>query len=176
MFLDENIFSSVPELLNCPTLQIFMKHEWGSKNPSHRELIRTELSELLSDRSKFTSISHCPDMGIVIAANAPVGVDVEITSRVESKIVARVSSDREVVDTTSAAALWCAKESSFKALQIYDQPSVVSAISIGDWKKIDSQTETFRMLNTESFKAPASHKGVIIKSQFLTFSFFAFLT
>lgn len=155
-------------------LQIFAKPEWGSQNPSHRELIRTELASIFADKNLHTSISHCDGMGVVVASSFPLGVDVEISARVEKKVAARVSSPEEVSAAPSPTSLWSAKEAVFKALRSYNQPSVISKISVGAWKNIDSQTETYRLLNPADFSSPSENKGVVVHFNQHTYSFFVF--
>lgn len=174
MTLPTSIQESLKELLSCSTLQIFTKSEWGSSNHGHRELMRTEISALISDPTLHTSISHCPRLGTFVAAPLPLGVDVEIFTRVEDRIVARVSTAQEMSEAPSAAALWCAKEAGFKALRAFNQPSVISRISIGDWKKIDSQVETYRLLNPDDFNSPSENRGAVIRLGEFIFAFFIF--
>lgn len=174
MILPGNLVESLKILLNCPDLQIFMKPQWGSQNPQHRALIREELVDVFQNSRHRTSISHCAGMGIVVAAPGSVGVDVELSSRVEDRLVARVSSQEELSAAPSSPSLWCAKEACFKALRPYAQPPVISQISIGAWKKIDSQTETYGLLNSEAFKSPSKNRGVVIHHDTHTYGFFIF--
>lgn len=155
-------------------LQIFAKPEWGSQNPSHRELMRAELASVFADENLHTSVSHCEGMGIVVASTSALGVDVEVKARVEEKTVARVSSSEEVLAAPSPASLWSAKEAIFKALRSYNQPSVVSKISVGAWKNIDSQTETYRLLNPEIHGSPSENRGVVVHFREHVYSFFVF--
>nr|WP_295904205.1 4'-phosphopantetheinyl transferase superfamily protein [uncultured Bdellovibrio sp.] len=155
-------------------LQVFAKPEWGSQNPAHRELMRAELSALFADEKLKTSVSHCEGVGVVVASRSPVGVDVEVHTRVEEKTVARVSSHEEVLAAPSPTSLWSAKEAIFKALRSYDQPSVISKISVGAWKNIDSQTETYRLLHPEIHGSPSENRGVVMHFGEHTYSFFVF--
>lgn len=174
MIISDDILKSLKNHLACPDLQIFSQPEWGSHYPQHRELIRQELKHLLDETDVYSSISHCPQVGIVLASRHPVGVDVEIVSRVHKSVAARISTPEELSASPDFVSLWCAKEACFKALRSYQQPSVVSQVSIGDWQKIDSQFEMFRCINTENFNAPANHKGIVLRLQNLCFSFFIF--
>lgn len=154
--------------------QVFEKAAWGSQNPSHRTLMREELSALFSDSTLHTSVSHCEGSGIVVASRFPIGVDVEVSARVEDKVVARISSLEELKAAPNAAALWSAKEACFKALRSYEQPSVISKISVGAWQNIDSQTETYRLLNAEEFYSPSENHGIVLFSEPFVYSFFVF--
>lgn len=176
MILPTSTQESLKTLLSCPEMLIFLNTKWGSKNPEHRALIRAEISTLAAAPQLHTSVSHCPGLGAIVTAPSPVGVDVEIYSRVEERIVIRVSSAQEMADSPSAAALWCAKEACFKALRTFNQPPVISKISIGDWKKIDSQVETYRLLNPQDFNSPSENRGAVIRLNEFVCSFFVFCT
>lgn len=156
-------------------IQVHFDPNWGSQNPQHRTLLKAQLNSALSNSQLYSSISHCPGMGVFLTSPHPVGVDVEVRHRVEPRVLARVSSPEELkAASTHPASLWCAKEAAFKALKNFNQPSVISKISIGDWKNIDSQTETYRLLNSESHSAPSENRGVILHIAEFTFSFFIF--
>ncbi len=157
-------------------LQIFVKPQWGSQNPNYRETIRADLRDLFNNKKLHTSISHCQDLGIVVASSEPLGVDVRVTARVEERVVARISSREEMDHAPHAAALWCAKESCFKALRTFNQPPVASRISIGAWENIDSHTETYRLLNAVEFASPSENKGIVVNYGSHTYSFFIFFS
>lgn len=169
-----SLHESLRHHLSCPQLLIFSHKDWGSAHPEHRTLIHQALPTLVPQSSYHTSISHCPGLGLIAAAPQALGVDVEVSARVEDKVVARISSGDELTQAPDAAALWCAKESCFKALRNFTQPSVISKISIGGWKKIDSQIETFQLLNFADFNSPSENRGVVVHFNDLTLSFFIF--
>lgn len=174
MSLSENQIKSLSSLLHCPDLVVLMNPAWGSHNPEHRQLIHAERAKRNAEGLLCSSLSHAPSMGVLVLSSKPVGVDVEESNRVEGKVVGRVSSAEELAQASTPASLWCAKEAAFKALKMYNQPSVISKISIGLWSNIDSQTETFQMLNPQEFSAPTANHGVVIKNASLTLSFFTF--
>ncbi|KHD88095.1 MAG: hypothetical protein OM95_11315 [Bdellovibrio sp. ArHS] len=176
MTLSQSVIESLKKHLPCPQLEVLMASAWGSQNASHRTLIRDELAKILNGRDLYTSVSHCTDVGIAVIAPAPIGIDVEIKDRVTAPVMARVSRPEEMQAAPSLSSLWCAKEAAFKALRPYDQPSVLSKISIGDWQNIDSQFETYRLLNASEFNSPSENRGVTIHSSAHTFSFFIFYT
>lgn len=164
-------------ILKDRSFHFVAKDIWGSQNPQHRELLHTEIAKIKTAAPEMhTSISHCDGMGVIAYSKNPVGVDAELTSRVLSRITARVSSEEEVVAAPSPASLWGAKEACFKALKTFDQPSVLSQISIGDWKKIDSQTETCRLMNPQNFHSPSENQAVVLHTSLHTYSFFIFRT
>lgn len=174
MAMTNDVLESLRFLLRAPDLQFFAKPEWGSDNPDYRNFIRAALQELNVGAQFQHSISHTHELGAIALSSSALGIDVELTSRVTEGPVARVCSREEVKAAPSPASLWCAKEAAFKALKSYDQPSVLSKISIGDWQKIDSQTETFRLINASSFNAPPDGRGVIKILSTHTLSFFIF--
>ncbi|MFV8257124.1 4'-phosphopantetheinyl transferase superfamily protein [Bdellovibrio bacteriovorus] len=173
LVLSEQLTESARKLLQSPGLQIHARPEWGSHDPAHRELIRAEIQKLLPE-NWHSSTSHTEGLGVIMLSASPIGVDVEVTERVTDKTVSRVSSQEELTEAPSAAALWCAKEACFKALRSYDQPSVISKISIGSWENIDSQTETFRLSNPETFNSSSENRGVMMKISTWSLAFFIF--
>lgn len=172
MIFSERAIESFRKILHSPSLQIFAHPDWGSHNPAHRDLLRAEIQKHTEGKNLYHSVSHTHDLGLFALCEFPIGVDLEITSRVQNKVVARVSSDKELRMAPGAAALWCAKEACFKALKTFEQPSVVSQISIGDWEKIDSQTETFTLLNSTEFKSSSEGRGVVRQISQWSFCFF----
>lgn len=173
LVLSEKLTESARKLLHSPGLQIHARPEWGSHNPAHRDLIRAEIQKLLPE-NWHSSTSHTEGLGIIVLSPCPVGVDVEVSERVTDKTVARVSAAEELSAAPGAAALWCAKEACFKALRSYDQPSVISQISIEAWENIDSQTETFRLSNPEKFNSSSENRGVVMKISTWSLAFFIF--
>jgi len=193
MIFSEEMLQSLRDLTASPKLQVSTSAAWGSDRPGHRLLIRQylqhqlqdsisthELGELLnldnvpSYKDVYVSISHTSGMGLIAVAPTAVGVDVESLARVKSKSLARVSSHEEMAQAPSPAHLWAAKEAAFKALYSFAQPSVISLITIGNWQKINSQTETFNLMNLMDFKAPARGLGVTFEFSSIVMSFFVF--
>ncbi|UXR65900.1 4'-phosphopantetheinyl transferase superfamily protein [Bdellovibrio bacteriovorus] len=172
MIFSESTLESFRNILHCPSLQIFAHTDWGSNNPSHRELLRAEIQKHTSGTTLYHSVSHTHDLGMFALCEFPIGVDLEITLRVQDKVVARISTDEELRIAPNPSALWCAKEACFKALKTFEQPSVVSRISVGDWKKIDSQTETFALLNSTDFKSSSEGRGIVRQISQWSFCFF----
>lgn len=173
--LSQTALESFKKHLNVDDLVLQISEEWGSHNPRHRELIHQQRAIFIEKSPNLhSSISHTHELGIVAFCSAPIGVDIEQTSRVHSEVVRRISSAEEFELAPSPAALWCAKEASFKALRDFAQPSVVSAISIGNWAKIDSHTETFALLNYSNFSVPLAGHGLVFQLANHTLGFFIF--
>lgn len=171
----QSTLESFKKLLHVENLTVQISEQWGSHNSHHRELLHKARAEvLLHTPDMQVSISHAHDLGVLAFCQDPIGVDIEKTERVQSQVVQRVSSVEELKNAPSPASLWCAKEACFKALRNYAQPSVVSTISIGNWAKIDSHTETFELLNFHSFSAPLAGHGLVYQLANHTLGFFIF--
>lgn len=174
MEFTENQIKSFRKILSTEDLSIYSSPQWGSNNPDHKEKIRAALQIQHSESLIYSSVSHCPELGIFVLSKLPVGVDVEISQRVSEKTIGRMATQEELGHSPTPAALWCAKEAAFKALRPFDQPSVMSRISIGSWHNIDSQTDTFLFKNPQEFSAPTANVGLVWKNASLTVSFFIF--
>lgn len=171
--LSQQLTESAKKLLRTSELQIYVNTEWGSQNPTHREMIREEIQKRLP-ANWHSSVSHTQGLGVIALAPIPIGIDVELTARVTPQVIARISAPEELTAAPNASALWCAKEACFKALRGYDQPSVVSRISIGAWENIDSQSETFKLLNFTEFNSPSENKGAVTIFSTWSLAFFIF--
>lgn len=174
--------------LNNQSLRVFEKTEWGSRQGEHRPLIRQFLAQQQADESprlldlneipvrvgeKYCSITHSLDQGIIALCDSPVGIDLEKTDRVQDKIVARVSSEKELQRAPSAAALWCAKESAFKALRTFQQPEVLSHLEIGGWRESQDGLLFFELKNSEDFNAPQG-RGAFYHNDIYSLAIFTF--
>lgn len=165
MTISQNMLELLRSLLNSPDLQLFAKSEWGSDNPEYRSLLHAERDRLLSQSSGklYSSISHTQGMGFLAISSKPLGVDVEVVSRVHQAVIARVSNSEELGAAPSSSSLWTAKEAAFKATREYNQPSVLSNISIGGWRNIESQVETFSLLSHHAHGISSERGGACFK-------------
>ncbi|MEN0060276.1 MAG: 4'-phosphopantetheinyl transferase superfamily protein [Bdellovibrio sp.] len=171
-----SLIKRIQTLLQDPTLRLENSALWGSQQEHHREALHRSLQTHKTDGC-FSSISHCLGQGLwALSTQASVGIDIEESPRVTMPVVTRVAQAEELENMPSPADLWCAKEACFKALRAFKQPSVISKISIGDWQKIDSQTDTYRLLNASSFSSPSENRGVSLRINSYTVSIFTFLT
>lgn len=163
---------SAQDLFQDPSLQLFCKPEWGSKNEDHRDLIQTQIATIKeSSPDLCTSLAHAQDLGFIGTSRFVIGVDAERSDRVLPKIVERVSSFAELPMAPSAAALWCAKEACFKALRSFKQPPVISWLSIGDWQRQqEGGIFTCRLLNAELFEAPITNLCAVLQTYDHTFA------
>ncbi len=167
--------------------------DYGSQSSEHRHLIRqtiaTEFGENWSELERqnfldlqqipkmpklFASISHTHDHGVWIVGPRPVGIDLEQTSRISEKIIARVCSAEEISHTTklfgSPLVLWTAKESAFKALYRASQIRVLSEIEILWDKKGEISLGKYFSLSESETKKKNSCNGFTILSDFYAFS------
>lgn len=92
----------------------------------------------------FVSISHCKDLGVYVISSRPIGVDIEITSRLKKEVVQRVSTSTEMILTDEPQLLWPAKEALFKCESRFQ---VISEIKLDTWKKSQNQTHEFLSSN-----------------------------
>lgn len=182
--------------LNNQSLRVFEKAEWGSLNPDHRIEMRRfllqhastsehsgKLEETLLDLNqipvqigaKFCSLSHSMHQGMIAFCENPVGIDLEKSERVQPRVVARVSSEKELQRAPSASALWCAKEAAFKALRSYQQPEVLSQLEIGGWRESQDGLLLFELKNSEDFGAPQG-RGAFYHNDIYSLAIFVFST
>lgn len=170
-------------------LRIWSQALWGAQSPEHRQLLRAHAARALNSQAEeifelskpltrfeenYISISHSKECGVIGMAPFPLGIDVESLARVKKEIVARmVINPSELQNAPHPAALWSAKEASFKALVHFAQPSAMSQIEIGNWHQLDSQMSSFQIKNGEDFKAP-SGKGLVICNETSCLALFVF--
>lgn len=194
MFNSRSLLSSISELLAAPGLEITLKKEWGSDQKNYRREIRAaltgKLGEDFSDLEKWPtskktaiSISHCPGLGGFALLTKPgaIGFDVEVEARVQSKVMARMSSPQEMSLIPSPAHLWVAKEAAYKSLGETVQPIVLSEIEVRDWTRAtlddSSKNETFDVWKFRSYCLTNSHlqsgQGVVFIQAPLIFGLFA---
>lgn len=119
------------------------------------------------------SISHCTGFGGLVWSPRPIGLDLEEASRVQEKVILRMSSQDELKRAPDAAALWAAKEAVYKALRAYEQPQVLSQVETESWQSLDSHTETFRLFHPRQFHAPEG-RGIVIRNKSHVLAIFEF--
>lgn len=135
---------------------------WGSQVPNFRLALRQELARLIDEQfpseknptvldlkslptfqNLHVSISHCPDSGLFVVSHVPVGIDLEITSRVKPELVQRICHDSELKMTSQYQSLWSAKESLFKA---HRNLKIISETQILCWKSSQNGISQFEDL------------------------------
>lgn len=122
-----------------------VRSEWGSLHDGHREKIRSAIGS-----HREFSISHSKGAGGFIAVSEgsgrslPVGFDIEVRERIRPVVVQRILSKADEVRADAPMALlWSAKEAAFKAMKGFEQPPVISDISIHDLKPASENLWTF---------------------------------
>ena len=183
-------FEKLRDILQCPSLQLSFIPLAGGDHPAQRLNLRRELCRLAgisaSEQSEilqlekiprlprnYSSLSHCGEEGVVAIADSPLGVDLEEITRVQKKIVLRVSQPEELDGASGPAGLWAAKEAAYKALRAYSQPTLLSQVEIGGWKKLTSQFETFQLRNAASLGGPDGI-GAVFQNQTHVLGIFIF--
>lgn len=168
-----SILSTIPNI----ELQLIVKSEWGSESPHNRELLK-EYRNAHQGEFLYSSISHCRNLGILVFSNHPIGIDIEESNRANLSVVGRISSHEEMqeleLSNIPACNLWCAKEASYKSLQGFYQPAVVSALTIDNWTAY-SDFYQFRLQNLNDFNKAKSQIGWVYSYERWTLSAFMFL-
>ena len=178
-FLSAQDLQEIRQILELPKIEVILKKRWGSENPSHREEIHGEVKKRMGQLGPFfdASIAHTQSLGGFSFIQYPqesviqIGMDLEVIARTQEATVQRVSSDNEYAAAPSPAALWVAKEASFKSLKGPQQPKTIGQLVIGDWKKHSSHIETYSLLNIKDFKF-ASNQGLVLSKENHAFSLF----
>lgn len=102
-----------------------------------REKLQEKIDAKLLEGKFSYSLSHSKVLGgAAFAADGEghVGFDVEETSRVLPAVALRISDEEQFRSAPTPAALFVAKEASFKALRGHRQPPVLSEVEILEWK------------------------------------------
>lgn len=140
----ENLEKSILHIRNQMTIPLeivgYVDAYWGSSQMNFRQSIHNHLN-LQNSKNLFSSISHCNSYGGYILSSKKIGFDIETTERVSESVIQRISKAHEISLAPSYAALWTAKEASFKALADANSIKTVSQIEIGHWRLL-SQNNT----------------------------------
>jgi len=167
--------------------------DYGSGRSGHRNLIRQDIfdrfgyqftsteKESFFDLKRipqiprlFLSISHAVDLGVWVVGPSAVGIDIEQSSRLTEKLIARISSQDEMSSAQNIVGswkpLWTAKESAFKAFSQISEIQLMSEIEIR-WEKAGGldQGEYFHASHNQTNKKIAC-KGFAILSNSHSFS------
>lgn len=173
--LSESDIQKIQSLLKLSHFQIVLRPEWNSFVLDHRDLIRHYIYENfstdrrvldLSERpilsSGSISISHSNSFGgfaVTRDENASIGFDIEDNERIKERVVARISSTEEMESAPLLAALWAAKEAGYKSFPEGIQPSVMSDVTVENWKKIE---DGFYECEAHLAQHGAIAKGVVV--------------
>ena len=187
----ESILQLARIYLGRPQLQLHLDPSWGSAIEGFRGSIKNDIIAKFFSLSQV-SISHCSNLGGYAAdseiqahpkdqsynylspVQSAIGFDLELTSRVSTRIAERVSADtQELEEAPSASSLWTAKEACFKALRGPHQPAILQQLKIGNWNNISSQIETVEILECQGQLFTSSGLGIVFRQELYTFSIFS---
>jgi phosphopantetheinyl transferase len=172
MEIPSELLQVLQKTLGEPTLQIAIESAWGANHEGFHEKIK---SMLATQNFTDSSISHTQDLGgfaCIKTDGKAIGFDIELIARVSDEVAKRVCTDpTELSAAPSPAHLWVAKEAAFKALKGKSQPLVLSQIVLTNWRKQDSQIETYHLLKPTS----SASIGVTFQRFPFIFSLFLFL-
>lgn len=180
-------------ILNVPELIAVIDPRFAAGSAGHRENLRREILHRLGDDvenpgeildlskpllkagGSYVSIAHVPSGGGFLLSKQPIGLDLEEADRVQSRVVARVSTADDLSAAPSPAWLWAAKEAAFKALQHAEKsPKLLSQIGIDEWvlTEENSHCGTFRVRNLSEFSSRAA-LGCVIHAEGMIVSAFS---
>jgi hypothetical protein len=166
-----------------PQVHICLQAEFGSLHSAHRVHIREALAAVMGDRSLLdlacsplspsVSISHCPSLGgfaYVKGRSGTIGFDVEDEARLQSAVIARVSTPAELAACRGHEGdLWVAKEALWKALRPH-QPYAMTQIQTHTWQPLGSVGTPKTLASLRRFKAtlfdtpqPLEGSGLVIQ-------------
>ena len=165
----------MPTLLQLPqqkiiqsfSVEVLIDRSITSQIKDHRRLLRKSLMEELKLRGQTgptqaildleslpvskgysISLSHSPGGSAIALARgqAGLGIDIEVKSRLDLKIINRLATQKEIDQSLDPRHLFSAKEAAWKAL-FSNLPSVtVSQIEISQWSQVGSDWFGFNVL------------------------------
>lgn len=137
----QNMIIEARRILSVKSLDIILDKDFGSANSVSCSTWRENLelavnAKCIRNPNFSTSISHANFVGgaaFLDKSEGAVGFDVEESDRVLQAVALRVSDPHQLKIAPTAAALFVAKEASFKALRGPRQPTVLSKVEILEW-------------------------------------------
>lgn len=167
MIFFHKIYDLVMTSIKSEVFYAEIKEEWGSHNTHHRMEIRKALLEYLKRdhpdevedsiwdlesppvlKTLKVSISHCHGLGGFVVCSQPVGLDIEVKSRITPKVLERISSKSERKICPHPELLWTAKEAVFKCNSQY---VMITQINIDNWAPAHNETFHFTSLGVEGW-------------------------
>lgn len=158
---------NLPETVSSiEALTLYVGFENNSKQPEHRRRLRewlfAELQTLqrnpvasniidVKERPKHQdinmSLSHCPVASACawVDNDFLIGVDIEQASRIDSKVIARVSGESEIENCPDISMLFCAKEAAWKALSAIYPDVAISYYETFDWQRACPDWMSFKV-------------------------------
>ena len=171
--------------LGLRSVVIRLEKNWGSSNLNHRQEIRNELFRLNPNapevqdlnllpklKDQAVSISHTRGLGGFALASGTnhLGFDVELTSRVQSSQVNKISRYAdETTEAPEASFFWTAKEASFKSLSKLTSIRGLSDLRIQNWIEISNGVVRFEARSEMQYGTLIA-EGICWKSADFTFA------
>lgn len=178
--LNQVLEKNLPPLLSKFSnlkITLIAKQEWGSDSENNRNLLKHH-AKTHQGEFTYSSISHCKNLGVLVFSNQPVGVDIEQNARVAFSTVQRIASTQETKELTQAllpaSFLWCAKEAAYKSLKEFNQPAVISALSIENWR-LGTDLHSYKMNNLNDFVDSQMQIGWACQFEQWTLSVYTFI-
>ncbi len=119
------------------------------------------------------SISHTKNSGAYVLSKNKlhIGLDMELSSRIQKEPLLRVSTLTEVETAPSLAHLWTAKEAAFKSFYKLESPKVLSQIEVCNWKLESANLFSFSYYFNNSKGLIRSGEGYSWQENCLNLSF-----
>jgi hypothetical protein len=159
----QKLILGAQSILSTKSLDVILAKEFGSANSTSCSTWRENLelavnAKRIDNANLCASISHANFIGgaaFLEEHEGTVGFDVEETNRVLPEVALRVSDPHQAKIAPTPAALFVAKEASFKALRGPRQPSVLSKVEILEWLNCPISPSFYKFragLKNESFQ------------------------
>lgn len=178
----------IQDALSLKHLELRLNPEWRSGEALHRQRIREDILSHTKDTKDVLDLSRPPHIkkgavsishnsfhgGYVYTKDAEVslGFDLELNHRFQSALVLRVAKEAEVQEAPSFAALWTAKEASFKAMLRTAQPKTITEITLGKWLKLADNIYSVQVLAVSNRLPFKPSIGVVVCGPSQTLSIF----
>ena len=171
--------------------RLILDKNWGSKNANHRNDIRNCLAGNFADHFSraqlarlndltwvpeasdgHVSISHCEQLGGFAYSAFKIGFDVEVITRISSRVLKRTAQEAEFAACPVPEFLWVAKEAGFKALSSYGPNLFIFDLECFDWQShIENQVFSFRLKSQKTLDF-GLNKGFIFSEGVCLFAVF----
>ncbi len=168
--------------LGEPFIELDMKSEWSSQTAGYRQRIRQYIFDRYCQEDRILNLEEPPDLSkgaisishgktlggfAYIPHQGCIGFDIEEHRRLNKDNLKGYSANKkEESEAPTHSALWTAKEAAFKCLRKTGrQPIAIREIEIGDWKAVDADIVTCRILKLkgeDSGSLKEAAKGLVI--------------
>lgn len=171
--------------------RLILDKNWASKNQNHRNEIRNCLVEKFTNHFSraqlarlndltwipeasdgHVSISHCEQLGGFAYSKFKIGFDIEVITRISSRILKRTAAITEIEACPVPEFLWVAKEAGFKALSSGVTGLFLFDLECFDWQShIENQVFSFRLKSKKTLDF-GLNKGFIFSEGVCLFAVF----